>query len=146
MTYATACSNVGSLTHWARQGIQPTSSQTTWQVLSPLGHNMNSKPCTFLMGQALGLAWRGWPGPGSSSSWLVLKHLLQSIFVVVVVGCMTGDFVALSISIPLNKCGWEKCLPCRVFPWLTEYLVNYHIMQRFVITSHSISSVQQNLI
>ena len=31
-----------SLTHWARPGIEPTSSQTLYQVLNPLSHNGNS--------------------------------------------------------------------------------------------------------
>ena len=34
-TYAAACSNPGSLTHWARPGIEPTSSWTLCQVLNP---------------------------------------------------------------------------------------------------------------
>ena len=43
-TYATAYSNSGSLTHWARPGIEPTSSQRQHQVLNPLSHSGNS--CT----------------------------------------------------------------------------------------------------
>ena len=42
MTYAVAFGNIGSLTHWARSGIEPTSSQTLSQVLNPLSHNRNS--------------------------------------------------------------------------------------------------------
>ena len=41
-TYATACGNAWSLTHWVSQGIEPTSSQT--QVINPLSHNGNSHP------------------------------------------------------------------------------------------------------
>ena len=32
----------GSLTHWARPGIEPASSQTLCQVLNPLSHHRNS--------------------------------------------------------------------------------------------------------
>ena len=41
-TYITAHSNPGSLTHWARPGIKPISSQTLCQILKPLSHNRNS--------------------------------------------------------------------------------------------------------
>ena len=41
-TYATACSNAGSLTHWARPGIEPKFSGTLCWVLNPLSHNVNS--------------------------------------------------------------------------------------------------------
>ena len=34
--------NAGSLTHWARPGIKPTSSQRQCCVLNPLNHNRNS--------------------------------------------------------------------------------------------------------
>ena len=40
-TYAAACSNVGSLTSWARPGIEPVSSQTPCRILNPLCHNGN---------------------------------------------------------------------------------------------------------
>ena len=43
MTYTAACSNTGSLTNWARPGIEPTSSLGSL----PLSHNGNSK-MTFL--------------------------------------------------------------------------------------------------
>ena len=43
VTYATACSNPGSLTHWARPGIKPASSQSLCQVLNPVSHSGNSK-------------------------------------------------------------------------------------------------------
>ena len=43
MTYAAAYGNSGSLTHWARPGIQPTSSQLC-PILNLLSHNGNS-PC-----------------------------------------------------------------------------------------------------
>ena len=36
-----ACSNTGSLTHWARPGIEPTSSQVQHQLFNPLSHNRN---------------------------------------------------------------------------------------------------------
>ena len=41
-TYAAACGNTGSLTHWVRPGIKPTSSQRQCQVLNSLSHNRNS--------------------------------------------------------------------------------------------------------
>ena len=41
-TYNTVCSNAGSLTHWARPGIQPTYSQIPHQVLNMLSHSWNS--------------------------------------------------------------------------------------------------------
>ena len=42
-TYTTAFGNTRSLTHWARPGTEPTSSQTLCQVLSLLSHSENSK-------------------------------------------------------------------------------------------------------
>ena len=39
MTYIVACSNGGSLTHWARRGIEPTSSRRLCWFLT---HNRNS--------------------------------------------------------------------------------------------------------
>ena len=42
VTYAAACSNTGSLTHWVKPEIEPTSSGTLCQVLSPLSHGRNS--------------------------------------------------------------------------------------------------------
>ena len=41
-TYAAACSNIRSLTHRARPGIEPSSSQTLWQAINPLSHKGNS--------------------------------------------------------------------------------------------------------
>ena len=41
-TYPTAYGNARFLTHWARPGIEPTSSQRQLQVLNPLGQNGNS--------------------------------------------------------------------------------------------------------
>ena len=43
VTYTTVCSNTGSLTHWARPGIKPKSSQRQHWVLNPLSHNRNSR-------------------------------------------------------------------------------------------------------
>ena len=40
------CSKSGSLTHWARPGIEPESSQRQ-QVLNPLSHNRNSRVGLF---------------------------------------------------------------------------------------------------
>ena len=37
-----SCGNTTSLTHWARPGIKPTSSERQCQVLNPLSHNGNS--------------------------------------------------------------------------------------------------------
>ena len=42
MTYVAACSNAGSLTHWARPGIKPVSLWIPCWVLNPLTHNINS--------------------------------------------------------------------------------------------------------
>ena len=42
VTQATACSNGRSLTHRAKPGIEPTSSQTPYWVLNPMSHNGNS--------------------------------------------------------------------------------------------------------
>ena len=39
----TTCSNTGSLTHWVRPGIQPTSSwRPHWVLINPLSHSGNS--------------------------------------------------------------------------------------------------------
>ena len=38
VTYTAACSNAGSLTHWVRPGMEPTSSWTLCQVLNLLSH------------------------------------------------------------------------------------------------------------
>ena len=43
LNYTAACGNTGSLTHWGRLGIEPTSSQRQCLVLNPLSHNRNSK-------------------------------------------------------------------------------------------------------
>ena len=40
-TYAAACGNSGSLTHWARPGIDPASSWTLCQIPNLLSHNGN---------------------------------------------------------------------------------------------------------
>ena len=37
-----SCGNPGSLTHWARPGMEPTSSQILLKVLNPLSHSGNS--------------------------------------------------------------------------------------------------------
>ena len=42
MTYGAAFSNMGSLTHWVRPGIKPSSSQIQCQILNPPSHNGNS--------------------------------------------------------------------------------------------------------
>ena len=42
VTYITACGDTGSLTHWARPGIKPASSQRQCRVLNPLSHSGNS--------------------------------------------------------------------------------------------------------
>ena len=47
-TYARACSNTGSLTHWARPGIEPESLRTLCQVLKPLNYSGNSTIIIFL--------------------------------------------------------------------------------------------------
>ena len=41
-TYAVPCGNSGSLTHWVRPGIEPTSSGTLCWVLNLLSHKGNS--------------------------------------------------------------------------------------------------------
>ena len=55
-TYAAACSNTGSLTHWARPGIEPTSSQRLCWVLSLLSHSGNSIPLFSVIAQNLFLS------------------------------------------------------------------------------------------
>ena len=45
-TYAMACGNAGSLTHWVRTGIEPTMG-TLCLVLNPLSHNGNSSTLYF---------------------------------------------------------------------------------------------------
>ena len=46
--HATACGNAASLTHWARSGIKPESSQTLCQALNTRSHNGNSlKWCLY---------------------------------------------------------------------------------------------------
>ena len=46
VTYATACSNTGSLTNWARPGIKTISSWSLCGVLNPLSSNRNSQIVT----------------------------------------------------------------------------------------------------
>ena len=41
-THPAACGNAGSLTHWAKSGIKPSTSRTLHRVLKPLNHNGNS--------------------------------------------------------------------------------------------------------
>ena len=43
VTHTIACGNARSLTHWARPGIKPSSSQRQCQILNPMSHNRNSK-------------------------------------------------------------------------------------------------------
>ena len=45
--YATACENAGSLTHWARQGTEPSSSWVLFWVLNLLSYKGNSPSCVF---------------------------------------------------------------------------------------------------
>ena len=47
-TYAVACGNTGSLNHWLRPGIEPTSSRTPYWVLNSLNYNKNSQFSFFL--------------------------------------------------------------------------------------------------
>ena len=49
-TYTVACSNTGSLTHQARPGMEPASSQTLCWILNPLSHNGNSGTLSFNWG------------------------------------------------------------------------------------------------
>ena len=46
--YATTRGNAGSLTHWTRPGIDPTSSQGQHRVLNLLSCNGNASLCTFI--------------------------------------------------------------------------------------------------
>ena len=46
-TYTTACSNAGSLTHWASSGIEPASSLMLCWVFNQLNHNRNSSSVWF---------------------------------------------------------------------------------------------------
>ena len=43
----TACGNTGSLIHWSRPGVEPTSSWTPCQVPNPLSHDRNSRGYFF---------------------------------------------------------------------------------------------------
>ena len=47
VTYSIACDHAGSLTPWARPGIEPVSSWALCQVLNPLCHNRNSWNSVF---------------------------------------------------------------------------------------------------
>ena len=66
-TYASACSNARSLTHWGGQGIEPTASQRH-QVLNPLSHSRSSLKKSwwkdFLIDKYFSLSghneWIGW--------------------------------------------------------------------------------------
>ena len=51
VTYATAHGNTGSLTHWAKPGVEPASSQRQCWVLNPMSHNRNSRSKFFLSGR-----------------------------------------------------------------------------------------------
>ena len=51
VTYTAACSSAGSLTHWVRSGIKPTSSWTLCRILNPLSHSRNSHFLTFVAGE-----------------------------------------------------------------------------------------------
>ena len=46
-SFTAPCGNTGSLTHWARPGIEPEPSQTPCQVLNCLHHHRNS--CFFFL-------------------------------------------------------------------------------------------------
>ena len=47
VTYTTSCRRTRFLTHWARPGIKPSSSQRQLWVLIPLSHNKNSSLCNL---------------------------------------------------------------------------------------------------
>ena len=68
VTYASAWSNPGFLTHWARLGIEPESSWTLCQVLNLLSHNGNT-----LMGNLIFLIWFGFGCLVPMPSFLVLS-------------------------------------------------------------------------
>ena len=61
VTYASVCSNAGSLTHCARPGIEPASSPTLYQVLNPL--SPTGTPSGLLFG-SLCLFSLLFPNPG----------------------------------------------------------------------------------
>ena len=48
VTYAIVCCNTRSFTHWVRLGMEPASSWSPCQVLSPLGHNGNLLHCNLI--------------------------------------------------------------------------------------------------
>ena len=50
-----------SLTHWARPGIEPTSSWTPCWILNPLNCNGDSKCCSHLKGSGPQFQLSGWP-------------------------------------------------------------------------------------
>ena len=56
VTYTTAHSTAGSLTHWGRPGIEPASS---WMLarLFPLSHNGNSHNCFWLIVNSYVIIW-----------------------------------------------------------------------------------------
>ena len=48
-TYASGCGNAGSLTHWARPEVEPSSSRTLCWVLNPPSHNRHSLSVAFCL-------------------------------------------------------------------------------------------------
>lgn len=90
-----AATSVRSLTHWARLGIEPTSSQRPYQVLNLLGHSrnsylvLNSSQCIFfffLFGHAHGMRKfpvLNWLGHQVSPQFTFLrqKYLLKMVAV-----------------------------------------------------------------
>ena len=48
VTYMAACGNAGSLTHWARLGMEPKTSWTLCRVLNPLSHDGTPLALVFI--------------------------------------------------------------------------------------------------
>ena len=102
VTYVAPCSNMGSLTHWARPGVQPVSSETLCRVLNPLSHNGNSSSVLLSL---------NWTTQGGSCKW---SH---TIFVVLQWACFAQQ----------NVCNIHPCWTrCQTFQgWITSHLCVY---------------------
>ena len=60
VTYNTAWDSTRFLTHWARPGVEPASSQRQHWALNPLRHNMNSKN-VFILNDTCWTIWHQVP-------------------------------------------------------------------------------------
>ena len=77
--HAETCGHTGSLTHWARPGIEPASSRTLCWVLNPLSQKGNSEHTSFLTEGTLYSDFIAFPHGHPLFCWRMPFRILQHI-------------------------------------------------------------------